>query len=224
MMTAGREVAPGPVGLILAGGWAHRLGGGDKGLHPVGGQPLMRRAIDVLAACTDCVIVSANGPAARFAALPWLRDAVILADDLPDRPGPLAGILAAMEWAALHAPTRSDILCVPCDAPFLPPDLHTRLSAARPVTGGGIAIAASADETGAWRRHPTVGLWPVDLRDDLRRALTVEGVRRLGLYADRHGAVTVRFPPGPGGIDPFFNVNGPEDLAQADAIIRSAKR
>lgn len=222
-MNADAEKRLGPVGLILAGGWASRLGGGDKGLREIDGRPLMQRAFDVLTACTDRVVVSANGPPSRFDEKPWLSDTIILADNLPDRPGPLAGILAAMDWAATNEPGRTDILCVPCDTPFLPSDLFAHLSAGRMAAGTRVAIAASMDETGKWRRHPTIGLWPVDLRDDLRQALTGENLRRLGLYADRHGAAPVRFPPGPGGIDPFFNVNGPDDLARAVYITRSAR-
>lgn len=222
-MNADAELRRGPVGLILAGGWANRLGGGDKGLRQVNGQPLMRRALDVLEGCTDRVIVSANGSPERFADQPWMSNATILADNLPGRPGPLAGILTAMDWAAVHEPARSDILCVPCDVPFLPADLYSRLLAARAAANSPIAIAASLDEEGNWRRHPTIGLWPINLRKDLRRALTVEGLRRLGVYADRHGAVAVHFPAGPGGIDPFFNVNGPDDLDRAEAVTRNAK-
>ncbi|MFV3077585.1 molybdenum cofactor guanylyltransferase MobA [Niveispirillum fermenti] len=204
-----------PLGVILAGGLATRMGGGDKGLVMLDGRPLMQHAMAALHPWADRILISANGPAARFAGLEWMGDAPVLPDTVPDRPGPLAGILAAMEWAAAHAPDHADILCVPCDTPFLPADLLPRLAAGRQAAGAAIALAAGPDGAGGWQRHPTVGLWPVALRRALRNALVVEGLRKVGAFAARHGVTLVRFPPGPGGRDPFLNVNSPGDLTGA---------
>lgn len=204
-----------PLGLILAGGRAARMGGGDKGLVMLGGWPLMRYALAALRPWTGQILVSANGPAARFAGYDWMADAHVLPDTVPDQPGPLAGILAAMEWAAAHRPDHEDILCVPCDAPILPADLLPRLADGRRAGGTAIALAAGPDGAGGWQRHPTVGLWPVALRQALRDALVMEGLRKVGAFAARHGATLIPFPPGPDGRDPFLNVNSPGDLAGA---------
>lgn len=222
MAGSGRPGPALPVGVALAGGLAHRMGSGDKGLRDLAGMPPLRRALQALRACTDIVLISANGPAGRFAALDWLSGVPVVADGDPGNPGPLAGILAAMDWTAIHAPDRTQVLCVPCDAPFLPLDLYPALAGALAKDGGRIAMAAGPDGDGGWRRHPTVALWPVDLRDALRRALREEGMRKVGAFAARHGVTEVRFPPRPDGIDPFFNINSPEDLARAEALIRSA--
>ncbi|MFN4090555.1 MAG: molybdenum cofactor guanylyltransferase MobA [Alphaproteobacteria bacterium] len=200
----------GPVVVILAGGGARRMGGGDKCLLSVGGTPILRRILDRLARPDRRVVLNVNGDPARFAGygLP------VVADGRPGRPqplaGPLAGLLAGMRWAIAHA--AADIVTVPGDTPFVPADLVERLSAAR--AGADIAVAASAG-----RIHHTVALWPVRLADDLERALGAEGVRRVGAWARRYRTAAVDFACDP--LDPFFNVNGPEDLAAADRLAAS---
>lgn len=184
------------------------MGGGDKGLLELGGQSLLRRVIDKLAPQCAALAINANGDPARFAGfgLP------VLADGLPDYPGPLAGVLAGLDWAASQG--ASHIVTVAADTPFFPTDLVTRLMA---VAGpSGLALAASPDETGKLWQHPTFGLWPVALRDDLREAL-IGGLRKIVRWTDRHDAGQAVFAATP--FDPFFNINTPEDLVRAETLL-----
>lgn len=198
----------GVLGLVLAGGRASRMGGGDKCLLPLAGRPLLAHILERLVPQVARVVLNANGDAGRFAAfgLPVVADTVV------GLPGPLAGILAGLEWAAAAAPELRWVASVPGDGPFLPPDLVSRLRAAADAAGGA-AIAASRG-----RVNPVVGLWPVAGAAALRRALLEEGLRRVEDWARRQGAVTVEWPPGP--PDPLFNVNSPEDLAEAEGLLR----
>jgi len=195
------------VGTILAGGLARRLGGGDKAMRMVGGQTVLARLIGRLAPQVTRLILNANEDAARFAeyGLP------VVGDDLPDRPGPLAGVLAGLDWAARFAPDVRWVVTVPGDAPFLPEDLVARLRAAR-----GKATLACAASGG--RVHPVVTLWPVALRHDLRRALVDEGLHKVGAYVGRNDPAVVEWPVE--GVDPFFNVNTQDDLIEADRLAR----
>lgn len=194
-----------PVGVILAGGRATRMGGGDKCLVPLGGQPLLTHIIAAMRPQLSALALNANGDPARFDAF-GLK---VIADAHDDRPGPLAGLFAAMEWAAGLG--QAHVLTVSGDTPFLPRDLVARLAQSpRP------AIAASPDETGKLRLHPTIGLWPVALRDRLQEALS-SGERRIGFWANSNGAELVAFTDQP---DPFFNINTPEDLVQAQLRLR----
>lgn len=194
-----------PHGVILAGGRASRMGGGDKTLLGVAGRPLLARAIARLAPQVAALAISANGDPARLArfGLP------VIADETAGHPGPLAGILAGMDWAA--AAGASHVLSVAADTPFFPADLGARLAA----TGAPIALAATPDPEGGTQPHPTFGLWPVALRDDLRAALAA-GRRRVLTWARDNGAAQAIFPAGP--FDPFFNVNVPDDIAGAERI------
>lgn len=195
-------------GVILAGGKATRMGGGDKGLKVVAGERLLDRVIARCRPQCDPLAINANGDPARLAefGLP------ILPDSLPDHPGPLAGVLAGLDWAAgLGA---ASIVTVAADTPFFPADLVARLQTAAGPSG--LALAASRDDTGKLWQHPTFGLWPVGLRDDLRRALE-GGLRKIVLWTDRHGAGIAEFSSDP--FDPFFNINTPEDIAAADRLI-----
>ncbi|WP_083936069.1 molybdenum cofactor guanylyltransferase MobA [Methylobacterium sp. B1] len=195
--------APSVLGLILAGGQARRMGGGDKPLLRLDGRTLLERVVERLGPqCGAGLALSANGDPARFSGFPG----PVLPDPLPDQPGPLAGILAGLEHAAGHGMAR--VVSVSGDAPFLPEDLVARLCAAGPESG--IALAAS----GA-RRHFTIAHWPTILRDDLRDYLG-RGERRVGAFIDRHGAAVASWPVEP--VDPFLNVNTPEDLAAAEAL------
>ncbi len=193
------------LGVILAGGLARRMGGGDKALRVVGGQAVLARLVARLLPQVEQLVLNANGDPARFAefGLP------VAGDDVPDRPGPLAGVLAGLDWAARFTPGLRWVVTVPGDAPFLPEDLVARLHAG--LGGAALACAASGG-----RAHPVAALWPVALRHDLRRALTEEGVRKVGAYVGRHGPAVVEWPVGR--VDPFFNVNTPADLADADRL------
>ena len=193
------------VGVLLAGGRGMRMRGGvDKPLRSLAGRPLLDHAAARTAPQVGALIINANGDAARFArfALP------VVADTLPNFPGPLAGLLAGMRWAAANRPEAVDVLSVPADTPFLPTYLVDRLHAAR-----GSALVALAGSGG--RTHPAVGLWPIGLADDLDAWLR-DGGRRVLDWAARHGYGVADFPTMP--FDPFFNVNTPEDLARAEAM------
>jgi molybdenum cofactor guanylyltransferase len=197
--------------VILAGGRATRMGGGDKGLRVVAGRRLIDHVITRLAPQCAPLAINANGDPARLAefGLP------VLADSLPDHPGPLAGVLAGLDWAAsLGAPA---IITAAADTPFFPPDLAVRLVAHAGPTG--LCLAASADPSGKMHRQPTFGLWPVALRDDLRRALT-GGLRKIVLWTDSHSAGTAEFSSQP--FDPFFNINTPDDIIAAEALMGQA--
>ncbi|MBY6005110.1 molybdenum cofactor guanylyltransferase MobA [Salipiger bermudensis] len=204
-----------PLGVILAGGLATRMGGGDKGLLEIGGAPLLQRVIDRLAPQVAELALNANGDAARFESygLP------VLPDSIAGFPGPLAGVLAGLDWAAEQG--ADSIVTVAADTPFFPCDLVPHLLLAAEGAPHPLALACtprSGDEAlksgGGKRinRHPTFGLWPVALADDLRAALQ-DGLRKVVLWTDRHGAGEALFPAEP--FDPFFNVNTPEDLDRA---------
>ena len=195
------------LGLVLAGGLARRMGGGDKARLRIGGTTILQRVLACLEPQCTRIVINANGDPARFAdtGLP------VVADSVPDFAGPLAGILAGLDWAAANAPAVEWLLSVPGDCPFLPADLAARLHEARGAAKTPLACARS----GAWR-HPVVGLWPLALRDDLRRALTVEGLHKIEIWTARHGVAIADWPAEP--IDPFFNVNTPDDAARAELL------
>jgi molybdopterin-guanine dinucleotide biosynthesis protein A len=199
-------------GLVLAGGLARRMGGGDKALIRIGNETILQRALARLAPQVDGIVLNANGDPSRFAAfgLP------VVADSVPDFAGPLAGILAGLDWVVAHRPGTEWIVSVPGDCPFLPRDLVERLHAARIAEGTPLACAHSGD----WR-HPVVGLWHVALREDLRRAVTVEDLRKIEVWTARHGVALADWPTEP--VDPFFNVNTPEDVAKATELAASEK-
>jgi molybdopterin-guanine dinucleotide biosynthesis protein A len=197
-----------PVGIILAGGLARRLGGVDKGLIEIGGRPILARLIERLKPQCAALVLNANGDASRFApfGLP------VVADEIEGFAGPLAGVLAGMNHAAAHCPQAFDLLSVPVDTPFVPSDLAARLAETRAAAGARIAVAASAG-----RAHHAVALWPVALAGDLHQALA-EGERRVSGFIARYENVAAEWPALP--CDPFFNVNRPEDLAEAEALAR----
>src|SRR5262249_4505311 len=153
------------------------------------------------------IVLNANGDPARFASF----GQAVVPDDVAGFAGPLAGILAGLDWAAAHRGDVEWLVSVPGDCPFLPRDLVSRLHAARSAAGTRLAWPQS----GAWR-HRVVGLWPVALRHDLRRALVVEGLRKIEVWTARHGAALAEWPAEP--VDPFFNVNTPEDVVQASRL------
>jgi molybdopterin-guanine dinucleotide biosynthesis protein A len=194
-------------GLVLAGGLARRMGGGDKALIRIGGATILERVIERLKPACAGMALNANGDPARFAGfgLP------VIADGVAGFAGPLAGILAGLDWVKGHAPGIEWLVSVPGDCPFLPRDLVPRLHAARAAAATPLACAQS----GAWR-HPVVGLWPVALRDDLRHALVAEGLRKIEGWTARHGVALAGWPAEP--VDPFFNVNTPDDVAEATRL------
>jgi molybdopterin-guanine dinucleotide biosynthesis protein A len=194
------------LGVILAGGLARRMGGGDKGLRVLGDRPVLAHVIDRLRPQVFRLVLNANGEPARLVELAL----EVVADSIPDHPGPLAGILAGLDWAVAQQPASAWVLTAPGDCPFLPADLVARLAAGLGKTGK----AAVARYGG--RLHPVVGLWSVTLADDLRRAIMGDGLRRVEAWLTRCGAVPVDFPPSC--IDPFFNVNTPDDLAEAQRL------
>lgn len=203
-------VAPatcGTMAVVLAGGLARRMGGGDKPLRLLAGRPLLDHLLDRLRPQVPHLILNANGDPGRFAAygLP------VVPDGLPDHPGPLAGILAALDHAAVHHPEQPWMASVTGDAPFIPSDLVARLHAAREAAGLPLACARSGGQA-----HPPIGLWPVALRDALRAAL-LAGERKIDRWTARHGCAHADWPTTP--FDPFFNANAPEDLTEAEGIL-----
>ena len=197
---------PPTLGLVLAGGQARRMGGGDKAALVVGGKTILARVLARLHPYCAPIILNANGDPARFSRY----GLAVVADDIPNFAGPLAGILAGLDWAAKEAPKIEWLASAPGDCPFLPTDLVPRLHAARIAEKKSLACARS----GEWR-HPVVGLWPVVLRDDLRRVLA-GGLHKIEAWTGRHGVAIAAWPDRP--VDPFFNVNTPEDLAKAEEI------
>jgi molybdopterin-guanine dinucleotide biosynthesis protein A len=199
------------VGLLLAGGQSRRMGGGDKALRLLGGIPLLDRVIERLRPQVDALMLNVNGDPARFARY----DLSIVADSVSGFAGPLAGVLAGLDWAASQRPGCPYIASVATDAPFLPTDLVARLGDGRAAAHADLACAASGG-----RAHPVFGLWPVRLREDLRRAVVEEGIRKVDLWTARHRLVTVSFADQP--VDPFFNANRPEDFETAGVLLRTA--
>jgi molybdopterin-guanine dinucleotide biosynthesis protein A len=192
---------------VLAGGQARRMGGGDKARIRIGGATILQRVLACIAPQCAGVVINANGDPSRFAdtGLP------VVVDSVPDFAGPLAGILAGLDFVAANTPQIGWLMSVPGDCPFLPKNLAVHLHDARSAAGTPLACARS----GQWR-HPVVALWPVTLREDLRRALIDEDLHKIEIWTARHGVAIADWPAEP--IDPFFNVNTPEDAARAEAL------
>ena len=198
---------PPTLGLVLAGGLARRMGGGDKAFLKIGGKTILERALTRFRPQCTGLVLNANGDPKRFDnyGLP------VVSDNIPNFAGPLAGILAGLDWAAKNASHIEWIASVPGDCPFLPHDLVARLHAAQVAENKPLACARSGD----WR-HPVAGIWPVALRESLRSALVDEGLHKIEVWTGRHGVAIAEWPDKP--VDPFFNVNTPEDLAKAEAL------
>lgn len=197
-------------GVILAGGRSRRMGGRDKALLRLDGKPLLQHVIEAAAPQVGRLVLNVNADRGGYAGfgLP------MAGDSLPGFAGPLAGVLTGMEWVRAHAPECGWVASFACDAPFIPGDLVARLRAAAGREGADMACARSAG-----RAHPVFGLWPVGLADDLRRAIADDGVRKVDAWTSRFRLAEVEFETRP--LDPFFNVNGPDDLAAAhDAVKR----
>jgi molybdenum cofactor guanylyltransferase len=194
-------------GVLLAGGLARRMGGGDKPMRQIGGRTILERAIARLKPQCDSLILNANGDPARFASF----SLPVIADSVADFPGPLAGILAALDWAAAVRPDVTWILSAAADCPFLPRDLVGRLHQARADEDAQLAVAASGGQS-----HPVIGLWSVALREELRHALVKEDIRKIDRWTARYKLATVNWPNTP--LDPFFNANTMDDIAQAERL------
>ena len=200
-------------GLVLAGGLARRMGGGQKALLPLAGRPLLAHVLDRLAPQVDAIALNANAEPAAYA--PFGHP--VIADTLSGHLGPLAGVLAGLRWAAPIGYTH--IASVAGDTPFFPPDLTARLATGL-TKATPIAMAATPDPQRGLSRHPTFGLWPVALADDLEAALNT-GLRKVVAWTDPIGCATVEFPVTP--FDPFFNVNTPADMAEAEKLASDHK-
>ncbi|PDT87249.1 molybdenum cofactor guanylyltransferase MobA [Bradyrhizobium sp. Y36] len=198
---------PPTLGVLLAGGLARRMGGGDKPMRTIGGRTILERVIARLTPQCSGLILNANGDPARFAPF----GLQVVADDVPNFPGPLAGILAALDWTAANRPEIEWVLSAAGDCPFLPRDLVARLHNARSRDNAQLAVAASGEQT-----HPVIGLWQVALRDELRHALVVEDIRKIDRWTARYPLATVTWPTAP--LDPFFNANTVEDIAEAERL------
>ena len=202
-----------PLGVILAGGLARRMGGGDKSLLSLGASSrVLDQVIARFGTQVDQMVLNANGDPARFDefGLP------VVADSLDGFLGPLAGVLAGLDYAAEHG--FDHVVSVAADTPFFPMDLVSALGSASSHMDVQIALAATKIEGGKTVRHPTFGLWPVALLEDLRSALQ-DGLRKVVLWTDQHGAETHVFDSGD--IDPFFNINTPEDLELANKMMET---
>ncbi|MBS0244044.1 MAG: molybdenum cofactor guanylyltransferase MobA [Proteobacteria bacterium] len=200
------------VGVVLAGGLSRRMGGGDKTLLTLGGGTMLERVITAIGPQVAALAINANGDAARFAHF----GCDVIADPVPGYPGPLAGVLAGLRWAAAKHPRASHVLSVPGDAPFLPATLVERLRAGLLLTTKPIVMAASGG-----RAHPVAALWPVALAEDLEAAIRA-GARKVETWAEAQGAMRVEFPMidiSGALVDPFFNANSPADLDKASRIL-----
>lgn len=201
------EITQRIVGVVLAGGRSSRMGGGDKTLRELGGRPMLAHVLARLEPQVTDIVINANGDLSEFAAFGW----PVVGDSLPDFQGPLAGIEAGLAWAAANCPDAAMVVTVPGDTPFIPGDLVGRLCEAR-------SVAVARTDAGV---HPVVGVWPLSLGGDLKAALE-GGLRRASRWAEMQEAVAVYFPPveiGGRTVDPFFNINRPEDLAEAEALL-----
>ncbi len=207
-MTKRVSAAAGIVGVVLAGGLARRMGGGDKCMLPVAGRPILDHILERLRPQVEAIAINANGDPARFATfgLP------VLPDLLEGHQGPLAGVLTGLAWAREMCPDARWLVTVPGDGPLVPLDLVARFVARAQEEGADLACAASGG-----RSHPVIGLWPLALYDDLHAAVVDEEIRKVDRWTARHRLVEVAWPNAP--YDPFFNANRPEDLAAAEEIL-----
>ena len=195
------------VAVLLAGGLSRRMGGQDKMLRGLGGESILARVIARVEPQVGILLLNANGDPERFADF----GLQVVEDVVGDHAGPLAGLLTGMEWTRANAPQSPWVLTVPTDAPFLPRDLVERLLWAVEDEGAEMACASSGG-----RHHPVCGLWPVRLAGELRRAME-EGVRKVDIWTARYKLAVADWPTEP--VDPFFNANRPEDMAEAERIL-----
>jgi molybdenum cofactor guanylyltransferase len=200
------------VGVVLSGGRSSRMGGGDKCLLQLAGRPVLTRIVDRLRPQVSRVIINANGDPLRFAdfGLP------VIADSIAGLAGPLAGVHAGLEWVKTHAKGVRRIATIASDTPFFPSDLVQRFLS-EPGDYPVLLVAASSEGV-----HPVVGLWPVAMARQIEESLRC-GMRKVGAFTKEHGAIEVFFAPvriSETVVDPFFNINRPEDLTHAEALLR----
>lgn len=197
-------------GVLLAGGRARRMGGGDKCLRQLGDRTILQHVIDRASPQVSALVLNANGDAGRFAefGLP------VASDVIEGFAGPLAGILTGLDWTRMHAPRCSWLVSFATDAPFFPVDMVSRMMAAVEEQGAEMACALSNG-----RSHPVFGLWPVGVADDLRHALEVEGIQKIDVWTARYRLAAVAFPSQ--AYDPFHNINRQDDLAAAEKLLGS---
>ena len=195
-------------GLLLAGGQSRRMGGGDKCLRRLGGQTVLARILHIVRPQVGPLVLNANGDGARFADY----DLPVASDVVDGFAGPLAGVLTGLEWALANAPECQWLVSFACDAPFAPRDLVSRFLAAVAEENADMACATSAG-----RDQPVFGLWPVRLADDLRAALVEEDIRKVDVWTARYRLARADWPTQP--VDPFFNVNRPDDLDAAETLL-----
>jgi molybdopterin-guanine dinucleotide biosynthesis protein A len=203
------------VGILLAGGRSSRMGGGDKCLLPLAGRPILAHIVDRLRPQVSDIVINANGDLTRFTAF----DLPLVPDCLGDHAGPLAGVHAGMEWALANRPLSRFVITAATDTPFFPADLVNRFCAV--IEGSDSRLLVARSEGGV---HPVFGLWPLSLAPELEDSLN-RGMRKVGDWARQHEAQEVSFPPteiAGRTIDPFFNINRPDDLAEAEALLRGS--
>jgi molybdopterin-guanine dinucleotide biosynthesis protein A len=207
------KVSESIAGVLLAGGQARRMGGGDKCLMPLAGRPLLQHAIERAQPQVSALLLNANGDPARFRGfgLPVVAD-VAYGGAVENFAGPLAGILTGLEWFAENLTDTVWMASFATDAPLIPDDLVSRLAAAVEAESADMACARSAG-----RAHPVFALWPLRLGDELRRAVVEEGLRKIDAWTARYRLVQVDFACHP--RDPFFNINNPESLAEAERLL-----
>jgi molybdopterin-guanine dinucleotide biosynthesis protein A len=203
-------------GLLLAGGRSSRMGGGDKSLRLLGGRPIIARIIDRLRPQISDIIINANGDSARFAAyrLPVISDIVV------GFAGPLAGVHAGLEWIKTNRPDITHVVTIATDTPFFPPDLVRRFLAKE---SNGLTLLVAQSDEGV---HPVIGLWPVALAPAIAEFLK-QDKHKVGRFAEEQRAIEVYFPKVEVGgvlVDPFFNINEPEELARANALLEDGEQ
>ncbi|MBP5856043.1 molybdenum cofactor guanylyltransferase MobA [Marivibrio halodurans] len=211
-VTKTAPVSTGVVGIVLAGGLSSRMGGGDKSLRLLGGRPILDHIIERVRPQVDELALNANGDPERFE----VTGMDVLADTMDGQPGPLAGVLAGLEWARRHHRGAEWLATFPGDAPFLPRNLVPRLMQAVERAEADMACAASDG-----RAHPVVGLWPVRLADDLRQTMLEEDIRKVDRWTRRFKLIQVEFAAEP--VDPFFNANAPGDIEAAERLLRRSR-
>ncbi len=196
------------LGVILAGGQSRRFGGGDKFIKELNGEALVDRVVERVRPQTEQMIISSNSETPHLTkfGLP------IVADTIHGFAGPLAGILTGMEWTRQHYPDIEWIVSFPSDAPFVPLDCVSKMLEQAQMDNAEIVCASSAGRT-----HPVCALWRIDLADNLRQAMEEEEMRKIDLWTARHRLSALEFSDQP--FDPFFNINRPEDLEQAEVIL-----
>jgi molybdenum cofactor guanylyltransferase len=200
------------VGLLLAGGKSSRMGGGDKCLRVLAGKPILACIIDRLKSQVSEIVINANGDASRFAAY----GLTVVADSIVGFVGPLAGVHAGLQWVKANRPDTTHVVTIATDTPFFPLDLVSRFCLE--ARDDSTLLVARSDEG----VHPVIGLWPVTLAPAIEDFLKREK-RKVGQFADEQRAFQMYFPNVEIGamlIDPFFNINEPEELARANTLMK----